>query len=335
MTNNSEQAWTQRNLRSALDCLDHALARAAESYYLNLQRLGFSRRDRAEKIDSALEDLEKLLRSRQSPDYDNPWVALFHFLWYQPKQIRVAYRAARKILARAHPGQDVHIFDFGCGSLSMQFGLVLALADQLDGPGAITPIKLHNYDIAEPMIELGRISWDTLMSDNIPGCDDIRYVNNELLTAIYYSSSDAPTPSTMNTKESMWYVTALHCFYKNRDYEVLAEIFRTLNPDVAIFTAHASKRDTLHRVGALCIERSGFLHSREEDEREGAEWRFLDLGDPLRKMYRFRTEILEDNRPLRKGNLLESLGDWNPRPIVASVISRREERTPPYYTARQ
>ena len=123
MTGDSQPTWTERNRIPIQTKLDNILARAGEKYYLTLSA-SLNKEEVANRIDNALTDLELLRHpSSVSPNYDNPWVALFHFLWYQPKQINIAYRAARKLLSLLLPIQEnIYILDFGCGSLAMQFG---------------------------------------------------------------------------------------------------------------------------------------------------------------------------------------------------------------------
>ena len=59
------------------------------------------------------------------------------------------------------------------------------------------------------------------MSDRIAGCDDIKYVSDELLTAKYFSTSETPVSPSVGSNVSTWHITALHCFYENGNYDVL------------------------------------------------------------------------------------------------------------------
>ena len=79
------------------------------------------------KVLGALESLGKLQKGEMS-DYHDEWVALFYH-WYQPSQINLAYSMIKSITNSTDIlNEKLHIVDFGCSSLAMQFGVALAVA---------------------------------------------------------------------------------------------------------------------------------------------------------------------------------------------------------------
>lgn len=83
MTWASPHTWTQLNDSQILGTLDHGICEGAQSYYDTLRARTSLRANLVTIKDDALYSLERLQVSRDSPDYHNPWVALFHLLWYQ------------------------------------------------------------------------------------------------------------------------------------------------------------------------------------------------------------------------------------------------------------
>ena len=86
------------------------------------------------RVHPALQSLDGL-RQGNPPDYDDPMVALLYLTWYQPKQINLAYTIIKKLLEIK--GSDrlvlsdsgrLHVVDFGCGSLAMQFAVALVVS---------------------------------------------------------------------------------------------------------------------------------------------------------------------------------------------------------------
>ena len=53
----------------------------------------------------------------------------------------------------------LHVVDFGCGTLAMQFGVALAAADALQRGQTLNSIKIDLIDSSQPMIDFGLKIW--------------------------------------------------------------------------------------------------------------------------------------------------------------------------------
>ena len=144
--------------------IDSAIQKAGEAEYQRLSD-GLSLGECKSRVQLALNSL-RLLQSGEQPEYTDEWVALFYTLWYQPKQINLAYGMIKKMLSLRNsdsfilnPNGQLHVIDLGCGALAMQFVVALAATDAIAKGQNIKQITIHSSDTSQIMIDLGRKLW--------------------------------------------------------------------------------------------------------------------------------------------------------------------------------
>ena len=129
------------------------------------------RKKAAKGIETALRDLEGL-QNGEIPYYDDKWLPLLYSTWYQPSHINLAYSMINEIAKRRYPKRVVltrngklHVVDFGCGTLAMQFGVALAAADAIQQGEPLTSIKIDLIDSSRPMIDFGLKIWSQFKNE--------------------------------------------------------------------------------------------------------------------------------------------------------------------------
>jgi hypothetical protein len=144
--------------------LDDAIAQVGWEEYIRLNA-GRPPTEVAKHVGQALSELRKFGQGAV-PDFDDEWVSLFYVLWYHAKHTNLAYQMADtrlRMLGNGPYGQPtgtrLHIVDFGCGSLAMQFGAALAAADALARGQIIDSIRIEGLDDSAAMLRLGNWIW--------------------------------------------------------------------------------------------------------------------------------------------------------------------------------
>lgn len=132
------------------NALSEAIVEAADSVFTEL-RDGLSDAVVKQKVIEALQQLSEL-GTGPMPDYDDPWVALFYVLWYQPAQINLAYSSIKPFIDDT--STPLQFVDFGAGALATQFGVALALAERSQ-----RATRVQSIEPSDAMFQLGAAIW--------------------------------------------------------------------------------------------------------------------------------------------------------------------------------
>lgn len=211
-----------------LDAVDQALVVASKRLLPDIAR---AECDLADEIRYGLDELRKLPRG-ESPDYDNPSVALCYSHKYHAEQTNLAYFVYSNLfettswLENRAQDEDLIVIDFGSGTRAGSFGLAFALAELM--PNIAQPDSLNvvvaPYDVSE-MNHCGHVLWDSL----VKVCSERTSLHSlETATqAIHHVTQapnvgDAPTwghvGSVLNeigTFSCTTWLTAFHAFYED------------------------------------------------------------------------------------------------------------------------
>ena len=142
--------------------LDNAIAKAAKAEFSRLAtKLNGDKVKVARAVGNALRELERL-QSGNQPRYNDEWLALLYSTWYQPYHINLAYSMIKAMTMQRDsegavltPTGKLHVVDFGCGTLAMQFGIALAAANALQKGQCLTAIRIDLIDSSRAMIDMG------------------------------------------------------------------------------------------------------------------------------------------------------------------------------------
>lgn len=246
---------------SVAKALDKAIAKVAKTESSRLIELEGDKIKTARAIETALQGL-KDLRDGEIPCYDDKWLVLLYSTWYQPSHMNLAYSMIKKMANRRDPEKalltrngKLHVVDFGCGTLAMQFGVALAAADALHHGQTLTSIKIDLIDSSQLMIDLGLKIWRQFkneVKDNdrltklSEACD---LICNETLTAMevpaFYSGY------------SRW-MSTMHVVYEDNREDVKKELYRLSNamdPHVGLITCYYTSKFLAKSVSPFENER--------------------------------------------------------------------------------
>ena len=274
--------------------LDTAIVKVAEERFGSLIK-GLSDQEIAVNIHNALLAL-KNLQDGIMPNYQDPWIALFYSLWYQPGHINLAYTLSKLIPEENNPlltgSGSLEVFDFGCGELATQFGLALTAADALEEHGTIPQIAILSEDDSEPMKDIGWRIWHNFVREiaNYPELGALLRVCQTMI----FEHQDDP-------KATSW-LTALHVAYEKNAEPVkqqLDSLVARREPEIVLVTTHEVSEDWAYSpVGYGYTDISDVL----------AEARFV-LGGKFNATTNFRSDLCDDhidNNP----ELLSSRNYW-------------------------
>ena len=246
-----QQSWVSRNNRYIIRHLDNTIKAVGEATF---DRLAKTRNGPAwYPMNGAFLQLRRLIDD-EMPIYDD-WSALFYLLWYQPKQINVAYRAinGKRRGKRLINASILHLIDFGCGALAMQFGIALSIADAIDRGDPVPTVRVDSIDECDAMINLGRNVWQTFMdslAENprmatlTQACGLIDWHTNNAETTEEFVRA---IPRQIGAE--VW-LSALHTVYDENIKDVrdsLAEIVRHHGPDFGFITSIRRKEELVHQ----------------------------------------------------------------------------------------
>lgn len=235
--------------RACFAALDRAIAAVAKEEFARLSG-GLSQEAIADKVIHALQDLRKLQDpTAEPPDYDDPWVALFYVLWYQPGQTYLAYRVLCQ-LADFRTSEHLSIVDIGCGALAIEIALDMALVTgQLSGTGIpIDRPVVYSLDTSDTMIRLGERISIALLSDLM----QLKLPSNPWSARIVVTS-DMCNLGDRKPHEN-WWLTALHAVYDS-NVDAIRTQFSAIDErttlDQCVMTTHALKKHLLPLASGL------------------------------------------------------------------------------------
>ena len=233
------------NIEALTGALDRAITKVADRQFLKLSswmpRLGWSNR-----IRPALDSLGQLQRGNP-PNYEDPWIVLFYLTWYQPGQIQLARlmveglkqaRGNESLLANGC--RSLHVVDFGCGALAMQFAVAWAVADALERQEPISCVKVDSYDANPAMFDLGKILWEQF-KEEVKYDPRLRQLSKsaEMIEA-RCNKPESLFPYKILAEEERW-LSAIHAVYSSNVEEVkgdLAKICYIAKPNVGFLSGH-------------------------------------------------------------------------------------------------
>lgn len=253
-----QQTWAERCRSTVVALLDRVIANTAQNHFNKISE-GLPNPTIADNHEKALKEQDKLSAGMEKPIYDDDWFALHYLLYYQPKQINLAYHAIKWMPTDKQIGINarLNIFDFACGSLATQFGLAIAMADIIDCGGDIDHVLIENVDSAPAMVKLGETMWKAFKEEAL----ELGHPLNEAVEKIEhipYSGVEADNRLIPLTDTSYTpYFTMLHGIYDDGLDLVKERVnawFLQLNPNIGIITSQDFKKDQLNKLSSNLTE---------------------------------------------------------------------------------
>ena len=150
--------------------LDGSLAAAGS---VEFQRItsGLAPTDRKQLIEAAVRTSVDRLQKFAMPQYGDELIALFYAGQYHLSHVNLAYSVISSVVASRDPRNFVltdsgrlHVVDFGCGTLAVRFGIILAVADALERGQTVEEVFIDSIDPYTPMVNMGVYVWNEFLS---------------------------------------------------------------------------------------------------------------------------------------------------------------------------
>ena len=228
--------------------LDSAIASTAMEKYGSLRLSHSDQVELAKSIQMALEALRDL-QIGALPNYRDDWIALLYLLWFQPKQINLAYSLISETLLRVpninpflKSGAELNVVDFGCGSLAMQFAVCLVVADAIEEHGLSPTVNMYSIDSSTAMVQMGNAVWDEFkkLTAKDPGLVNVRRASESLVPRTHHAIPGA----VVGLRGKNNWLSALHAVYEDNKVPLaksLQYLKENLTPDFGVLTTHRGK----------------------------------------------------------------------------------------------
>ena len=296
------------------DALDKAITTVAEQEFDRLTK-GLNNEQIAKKVVGTLQSL-KGLQEGNMPNYDE-WDSLFYH-WYQPSHINLAY----SIIKLANGLRDqLHIVDFGCGALAMQFGVFLAVVDAIERGQSINEIKIDSIDTSQAMIDIGQKIWEQLKRE-VGRNPNLSYLDRayEVIKPIPPIIQEKGGIEQMGfTRSSNFLISAIHAVYDDNK-DVLQQSLKLLvdrfNPDVCFASTHILSKPLLSEVWSFADDGYDVI-SHDDVQRH-----FFGTLDEITQWRRQLNSNLPQIDPIF-GRYLNNLVTWKWADSTVFIYTRR------------
>ncbi len=230
--------------------LDSAIAKAAESEFDQCTD-GMSSTEKLRWVSEAAVSLDRL-RSLESPDYADEMVTLFYVARYQLSHVNLAYSLIKAMNDQAGVGHStltdtgrLHVIDFGCGALAMQFGVALAVADALEQGQVISKVRVDSIDTSKSMLKMGRRVWAEFRGivNQDAGLQALKTSCN-LIENHYEVHTDYHSVQKIPDADS--WISAMHVVYESNRKDVrnaLSRLQGIIGPDTGFITCYGDAKN--------------------------------------------------------------------------------------------
>ena len=244
----SSVSETAMDRATLFEAIDRAITNVAEAEFRRLSE-GTKPDALTNNVHQALESLGGL-QDGVPPDYEDSWVPLFYLTWYQPGQIYYAHHLIRWMNQNrsgtplmAEGSHRLHVVDFGCGSLAMQFAVTWAAAEALESGLRFNEIRIDSYDVAIPMIRLGQALWDEFKRVIANNAHLSHLARAASLIQPRNSGPGKPLASQARRADEERWLSALHTVYEDNLDAVRMDLARMANafkPDIGLMSCSAN-----------------------------------------------------------------------------------------------
>lgn len=198
------------------EAFDTAITRVAGREWERLSR-GEKPEGRLNRVANALVSLQKLQSKDQMPDYADEWVALFYLLWYQPRQVYLAFRVLTTLLSeRGSQEQPLRVIDLGCGALATAFGMAMAMAGRGSRNLAVPrDVSVCAIDPSVQMRRVGETLWEEFWEvlDEAPDLTCLEDAVSAMIDNHHFYTSHAEM-ADVDAGDECWLV-AMHSVYES------------------------------------------------------------------------------------------------------------------------
>ncbi len=256
---------------AVIEALDKAIARAGlNALAAAMAKPPYSAMEpdaRKQAVLAKSDALRESLGNLVPPDYADDVTAAAYLFTYQASHIGLAWAmigdmAQNRLnsnLLLTDSGK-LHVIDFGCGALAMQFGVALAVAEAIENGEQIDTVIIDGIDTSKQMQEMGMSVWQEFSKAVDSG------LRLEALSRacrlIEYKCHDNYRSVRQIPDAEVW-LSAMHAVYQNNKNEIQRAFghFRKNATPTAIF---ATCWGTEHNTANVEIVRSAWPNRASE-----------------------------------------------------------------------
>ena len=229
------------------DVLDLSITAVADREYKRLS-YGKQPEEICSKVHRALDSLGEPLRQGTPPNYKDRWVALCYLTWHQPGHIQLGrllleeVRRNRKDEWPLSIDQNcLQVYDFGCGSLAMQFAVMWAASDAIEAGKPLRYIEVNSYDSSNCVINLGISLWREFT--NRARQDDRLGSLSQVVDLVKVNYGMPGHPIDFVKKRGERILSALHTAYQDNIGTIkplIASRKEIIEPTLGLLSGHAN-----------------------------------------------------------------------------------------------
>ena len=261
---------------AVIEALDKAIARAGlnaltaameKPPYVSMQPDA-----KRQEVSSKSDALRKSLGNLVPPDYADDVTAAAYLFTYQTSHIGLAWAMIRDMtqnrldsnLLLTDSGK-LHVIDFGCGALAMQFGVALAVAEAIENGEQIDMVTIDGIDTSKQMQDMGMSVWQEFSKAVDSG------LRLEALSRacrlIEYNCHDNYRSVQQIPDAEVW-LSAMHAVYQSNKDEikrVFGHFRKNATPTAVFATCWGTEHNTanVEIVRSAWPNRAGEFQSRE------------------------------------------------------------------------
>ena len=227
--------------------LDSSLTSVADREFARLSH-GMEPADILPRIHTALDSLGDPLKRGIPPNYKDPWLALCYLTWHQPGHIQLGRLLIEKLRRMRNDewplsisGDCLQVFDFGCGSLAMQFSVAWAASDAVEAGKPPRYVEVDSYDASPVIVDLGKLLWKefTCVVSQDERLRNLSQVIN--LMSVNYGLPGQPILFTKMEGERL--LSAMHVAYRDNITKIKPVLEQTkgvVDPTIGLLSGHAN-----------------------------------------------------------------------------------------------
>ena len=256
---------------AVIEALDKAIARAGLNAFAKaMEKSPYSEMDpdaRKQAVLAKSDALRESLGNLVSPDYADDVTAAAYLFTYQASHIWVAWAMVQE-MARNRPNSNLlvtdsgklHVIDFGCGALAMQFGVALAIADAIEKGEKIDSVVIDGIDTSRQMQGIGMSVWQEFGKAVDSGLE--LEALSRACRLIEYNCHDNYRSVRQVPDAEVW-LSAMHAVYQSNKDEIKRAFghFRKNATPTAVFTTCWG---TEHNTANVEIVRSAWPNRSSE-----------------------------------------------------------------------
>lgn len=320
------------NKQSLLKALDTAIASAGDELLdktlAKPPYQGMKQYEHWTAVRNKTASMTRSLHQLQMPNYDDEIIAASYLLSYHPSHIGLAHSVINRMVNMGESGRlavtdtdRIHIVDFAAGTLAVQFGVAIAVAEALTRGETVREVIIDSVDTSETMLEAGRLAWEQFVQV-VNEHENLATVA-EACKVIKFDTHGSPANVRVRRTES--WLTSLHGVYAENSDE-LKECLRALydkhNPIVGVMTCWGRPSehydDNIRVAKQIAPFQEKHWHSDEPYFlRQGEEYDTYFLFGTFEPEARRITETIDRYRVLPEGRPLY----W--RPTDTAVLTYR------------